>query len=158
VVSNRFGVWDRWYGLHHLEKVAANFETSYAHNVTRRVLPGDPAWKPLLRLINKYSTADLPKDREPKALVRSKAVLSNAIEAKNEVVAEWTAPTTPIILLYKESLSIEPQDYRHVGSIGDLRTWVTRSKDDFRFLVQDVSLALFSLVFASTLWVVERPQ
>jgi hypothetical protein len=158
VISTRVGFWGYWFGLNHVEKVAANLETSYATNVSRQVRPGDPAWKPLLRLINKYSTANFPKDREPKVFARYVAVGSHKIEAGNELVAEWTAPTTPIMLIYKEwpGQKVERKDNHIVGSIADLRTWITRSKDDFRFLVQDVALAVLSLVFAVVLWINDR--
>jgi len=43
-----------------------------------------------------------------------------------------------------------------VGTIGDLRTWIARSKDDLRFFVKDVFLLLLSLIVSFGLFLYER--
>jgi hypothetical protein len=154
VVSQRVGFWDWWFGLNDVEKVAVNFETSYASDASHPVRPGDPSWQPLLILIRNYSHVDLPKGREPKVFARSVAISSQKMDLGDGKFAEWTAPTTPIILIYRDwpGQTVPPTDYRIVGSIADLRTWINRSKDDFRFIVQDFSLTFLSLVFAIMIW------
>ena len=146
VISTHAGWWDQWRGLDEVEKLAANIETSYAH-VPRQVRPGESAWKPLLRLIRRYSIADLPTDKEPKVFGRFVAIDSKKIELGGGQIGEWTAPTRPIVLIYRDwpGQQVPLADYRIVGVISDLRSWINRSKDDFRFWVQDVFFASASL-------------
>ena len=59
----------------------------------------DKEWSPLMPMITKYSNADLPRDKKPRVFARFKAVLSAKDDATG---AEWTAPSTPIVLIYKE--------------------------------------------------------
>ena len=61
-------------------------------------------------------------------------------------MAEWTAPSTPLLLLYKDwpGNDIPPEDYRVIGTIGDLRDWISKAKDHRRFVVQDVFLGTFT--------------
>jgi hypothetical protein len=158
LISSWTGFWDRWFGLHHVEKAAESFEKSYGPDASHFVRPGDTAWKPILKLINKYSTANLPKNGEPKVLARYKAVSSEKIQSGDKIIAQWTAPTTPIVLIYKDwpGQAVEPEYYRFVGSIADLRLWIRNSKDDFRFFVQSVVLGV-SIVIVTTVWIVDRP-
>lgn len=157
VISMRAGIWDWWLGIDKVVKVAENFETSYAPDACRPVRAGDPAWKPLLKLIDKYSIANLPKDRKPKVFARSVAILSQKIDMGPGVIAEWTAPSTPIVLIYRDwpGRAVPPQDYRIVGTLGDLRTWINRSRDDFRFFMQDILLAVLSVTLGAIIWLAE---
>jgi hypothetical protein len=51
---------------------------------------------------------------------------------------------------------IPKEDIVFVGTIGDLRAWITRSKDDLRFLFKDVFLVFFSFAVGITLLLQER--
>lgn len=157
VISMRVGIWDRWFGLDKVEKVAEKFESSYSSDASHPVRIGDPAWTPILRLISKYSNVDLPKDKEPRVLARFVAVLSGKTDLGQGRIAEWTAPSTPIALLYRDwpGQDVPREDYRIVGTIGDLRAWINRSKDDFRFVMQDILLAVLSITLGAIIWVTE---
>jgi hypothetical protein len=145
VVVERAGLLDYYLGHDAVLEVAARLETSYAENVDRQIGPDERAWRPLLRLIRKYSTATLPDNREPVMLARSVAIASAKLDIGQGQPAEWTAPSTPIILIYSDwpGHEVPPKEYRVVGTIGDLRAWVDRSRADLRFWIQDLSLALF---------------
>lgn len=158
VISDWAGAWDRFRGLHHVEAVAERLETSYAEGVDRQIGPDEKAWIPLMRLITNYSKADLPKDRQPKLLARAVAIQSAKIDVGQGKIAEWTAPSTPIILVYADwpGQKILPESYRIVGTIGDIRTWIARSKADFTFLVHDVSFVLITIALALVLWHLEK--
>jgi hypothetical protein len=98
-VLSYFGIWNEWRGDNLLAGVAAHFDSSYSEDAGLPVGPGDKAWPAVMRVITKYSHAQLPIGKEPKVFVRFVAVAS----AKNDAArGEWTAPTTPIALLYKE--------------------------------------------------------
>jgi hypothetical protein len=85
------------------------------------------------------------------------AVLSRKTDLDQGRIAEWTAPSTLIALLYKDwpGQDVPPEDYRIVGTIGDLRAWIIRSKDDFRFVMQDILLAVLSITLGAIIWVTE---
>lgn len=150
VAGDRVGVLDRLLGLNEVEAVASRFETSYAH-VDRQVGPDEPAWQPLLALINRYTTADLPKGRQPTMLARAVAVASDRLPNSD---AEWTAPTTPIMLVYGEASAraVPAQDVLIVGTIGDLRSWPEQRRTDLRFLFQDIFVSVVSLIVAVVVW------
>ena len=160
LIADRYAVWDRLRGLDSVEEVAANFETSYAANASSPVRPGDKAWIPLLNLIYRYSHANIPRNREPHVVARFQAVWSSKLDLGPGQVAEWTAPSTPFALLYKDwpGNAIEPKDYRIVGTIGDLRNWIDNSKDRLRFLVGDVFVATFSSLLGIFVWLIERER
>ena len=134
------GVWDRLQGLDAVEKIAQRFDLSYAANASAPVYPRDLAWKPLLRLIYRYSNARIPKSREPKVVARFVAVASAKEPIGNGGVVEWTAPSTPIAVSYLEwpGNDVPPADYRIIGTIGDLHAWIARSKSDLHSRVVDV--------------------
>lgn len=140
------GVWNEWRGDNLLAEVAARFDSSYSKDSGRPVRPGDKAWPVVMRVIAKYSNAQLPMGREPKVFARLVAVAS----AQNEAArGEWTAPTTPVTLIYKEwpgHGEVSPEDYVLVGTIGDLHTWIQRDESDFDFLVRTI---LFGVLSAS---------
>ena len=158
VVSEHVGLWDRFFGLTDVLEVARKFETSYAEGVKRTVRPGDPAWVPVLDLIRRYSPAELPAGREPRVFARSVAVSSAKMEAGSGQIAEWTAPSTPILLIYIDwpGNTVPPSDYRIVGTIGDLRTWVAKRQADFHFLARDVLISFTSIVVGFIVWFVEH--
>ena len=79
VATKRWGRWDRWLGLDHVERVAARFDISYAE-VDRQVGPDEPAWPVVLDLISRYSGVELPEDREPRLLARGVAALSGKVK------------------------------------------------------------------------------
>ncbi len=58
VVAERLGFSDWWFGHDYVLEIATRFETSYAPDVDRLIGADEAGWKPLLRLISKYSTAD----------------------------------------------------------------------------------------------------
>lgn len=109
-------------GLNEVERIATRFETSYAKHVDRWVDPGEPGWQPLLGLIRRYSAASIPKDREPRGLARSPAIISGKLDLGDGQIAEWTSPNTPILLVFKDhEARILKDDVLPVGTIGDLR-------------------------------------
>jgi len=158
IVAERFGVWDRCLGLDQVLDVASGFETSYKAGVERVVRPGDPAWIPLIDLIHRYSPAELLVDRQPRLLGRHVAVASAKIDLGPGGIAEWTAPSTPIILLYVDwpGTTVYPADYRIVGTIGNLREWVDKRRSDFHFFTRDVLLSLMGIAIALILWFMDR--
>ena len=161
VIFERCGLFDWYFGHDAVLEVESRLETSYAAGVDRQVGPDEKAWKPLLRLIQKYSTATLREDKEPKVFARYVAVASGKIDNNSKVVAEWTAPSTPIVLDYRsvpghgQTASLD--EFQIVGSIGDIRLWVDRSRADLRFWVQDISLAFFSRALGLLIWTREFP-
>jgi hypothetical protein len=161
VISERTGFWDRYFGLNHVLEFATRLETSYAEGVDRQLRPGQPGWDAMLTLIRRYSPAQLPTNREPKLLGRSVAVTSAKLDLDGGKFAEWTAPSTPIILIYIEwpGQIVTPADYRVVGTIGDIRTWVDKRRSDFHFLTRDILLSMAGIVVGVILWLSEhRPK
>jgi hypothetical protein len=96
-----------------------------------------------MRVIKKYSYAQLPMNKKPKVFRRSKAVES--IKSEEAGGAEWTAPTTPIVLLYQDARQVPREDAVIVGTIGDLHDWVRRDVADFDFLVRIILLGGLSI-------------
>jgi len=140
----------RWDWLRHddmVEKVAERFDLSYSQDAGLPVQRGDPEWTPLLKLIKRYSPhrGELPKNRPPMTVARFQA-----ITAAQTAAGEWTAPTTPVALLYRkwpDSGSGEfkrGQDVFVVGTIGDLHDWVRRDRADFDFLWRTIIFGLLS--------------
>lgn len=153
VVTEHYGVWDKVRGLDAVKEVAAQMDTSYDPSAQRQFRPGDRGYAETLGLIENYTNAVLPKDRTPVMIVRYVAVLSGEAQLNNGKIAEWTAPSTPLCVLYHE-MPANNSDTVQVGTIGDLHTWIERSKNDFRFCVQDVFLGIFSLALGALLWFV----
>jgi hypothetical protein len=161
IVTDRLGVWDRLTGLDLVEKVAARFDLSYADNASSPVRVGDKEWKPLLALVYRYSKASFVPDKKPRVFARLKAPLSTRTPSEGPIVAEWTAPSTPIFLLYVEwpqntGKDIPPDQWRVIGTIGDLHDWIYREKDRRRFLVQDIFLGTFGPLLAIAVFWLER--
>jgi hypothetical protein len=158
VFSEHLGWWDRYLGLTDVLEAAARFETSYSDGVKRVVVPGDSAWPPVLDRIRRYSPAQLPSGREPRVLARFIAVASAKIDAGPGNIAEWTAPSTPIALLYRDwpGNTIPPSDYRVVGTIGDLRAWVDKRRADLHFLGRDILISFTSVMVGLMIWLLEH--
>jgi hypothetical protein len=135
------GVWNSLRGDNLLAEVATRFDKSYTEDAGRPVRPGDQAWSPLIRVITDYTHADLPTDKEPLVVARAQAVLS----AKNqEALGEWTAPTTPVLLMYKEwpgHGDVTPADYRVVGTLEDCTIGFGTTKAILIFSGVQLSLA-----------------
>ena len=153
-----FGFWSSVRGDDLLAALANRLDTSYATDVSRQVRQPDPEWRPLLRVIRSYSPKRgiLPKDREPVVFARFAAVAS----AKSEA-GEWTASTTPIVLLYKEwpspGNSIVPgQDGWIIGTLGDFHEWIRKDEADFDFLLRTVILGALSACVGLFLALPER--
>ncbi|MGA9570237.1 MAG: hypothetical protein WBS17_09125 [Candidatus Acidiferrales bacterium] len=158
VVADHFGFWDALEGLDSVQIVADRFELSYAENASEPVRPGDDAWGPLLRLIYRYSRAKFPQDKMPRVVARLAAPLSVKTPETGPVASEWTVPSTPLLLIYKEwpGNTVDPEDYRVIGSIGDLQDWISKEKDRRKFLVLDIFLGLFGPMLAVLIFVLER--
>jgi hypothetical protein len=140
-----FGFWNEWRGDNLAGAAAARFDKSYTADASRPVRVGDKEWRPLMRLIEQYSHADLPKDKKPLVLARSVALTSVKQEATG---SEWTAPTTPLILLYKEwpnQGDLSRDDWLVVGTIEDLHNWIRTDGADFDFLVRTIIFGILSV-------------
>jgi hypothetical protein len=156
-ISTYLGFWNFLRGDNLLADVAARFDKSYTENAAMPVIRGDKEWAPLMRVITKYSHAQLPTDKEPRVFARLPAVIS----AKNEAArAEWTAPTTPITLIYKEwpgHGTVTPDDYRIVGTIEDLHNWIRNDEADFDFLFRTIIFGALSLCVGVFLALPDKP-
>jgi hypothetical protein len=157
IVADRFGVWDRLTGLDLVEHAAANFELSYAPDASTPVRVGDKEWGPLLKLTYRYSNAQFPNDKQPKVFARFQAVSSARTPPEGPIIAEWTSPSTPLALLYQDwpGHDIPKEDVRVIGTIGDLRDWISNAKDYRRFLVQDVFLGTFTPLLGFALFLID---
>jgi hypothetical protein len=154
VTADHTGLLDKFLGLDLVEDVSERFEISYAEDASRPVRPDEPAWRPLLSLIERYTTVDLPQDKEPKVFARQVAVISAKTDLPGGGYAEWTAPTTPVLLIYREwpGQTVPREDVRIVGTIGDIRLWVEQRRAELRFLFQDIFLGLLAVTLASVIW------
>jgi hypothetical protein len=151
------GLWNELRGDNLVAALASRLDTSYAQ-VSRQVREGDKEWPPLMRLIKKNTHADLPKDKTPIVFARQVAVASFKQEGSE---AEWTAPTTPIILLYKELGHGDPlsaDDWRIVGTIEDLHNWVRADEADFDFLVRTIMFGILSVCVGIFLALPDKPK
>jgi hypothetical protein len=131
-----------------LEGAAGRFELSYGADASRPIKPSDKEWGPTLKLIKDYTRANLPKDKEPRVIARSQAVFSAQEPVGKGQIAQWTAPSTPILLLYKDwpGNTVPPEDYRIIGSIGDLRSWIDQYQEKWKFRINDLLFALLGLI------------
>jgi hypothetical protein len=66
----------------------------------------------------------------------------------NGAVAEWTAPSTPVVLVYGPGkvLTTGVDHIVVVGDIGNLSTWIAEYRDYWTFVLNDVLLGLLSVV------------
>jgi hypothetical protein len=139
------GFWSYIRGNDILNALADRLDTSYAPDVSRLVKPHDPEWRPLMRVIKRYSRADLLQDREPVVFARAQAIASAVTNA-----GEWTAPTTPVMLIYREWPApgtgdfIKGKDFVTVGTLGDIHDWIKRDQADFDFFWRTLIFGLLS--------------
>jgi hypothetical protein len=154
IITDHYEAWDRVRGLNEVKIVAARMNVSYAE-AKRQYWPSDKEWIPTLALITRYTKAQLPQGKSPVMIARYKAVASAKIDITPGSSAEWTAPTTPLVLLYRDP-PLSMDDAVIVGDIGDLSVWIDKSKSDFRFLIQNVLLGVFSIALAVLIWSVEH--
>jgi hypothetical protein len=146
--------WDWWLHDDMVETVAERVDLSYSKDAGLPVQRGDREWIPLLKLIQRYSPhrGELPKGRPPMTVARFQA-----ITAAQTAAGEWTAPTTPVALLYRKwpdpgSGAFKPgQDAFIVGTIGDLHDWIRRDRADFDFLWRTIIFGLLSTCVGVTL-------
>jgi hypothetical protein len=158
ILADRAGFWDHLSGLDLVEQAAARFERSYAPDASAPVRVGDKEWIPLLNLTSRYSHAQFPTDKQPRVIARFAAVSSARLPAEGPVEAEWTAPSTPLVLMYRDwpGNVVASDDYRIIGTIGNLREWISEAKDYRRFLVQDVFLGIFTPLLGFAVLLIDR--
>jgi hypothetical protein len=156
-VLDHNGTIDRWRGIDLVEEVANRFSLSYADNASAPVYPTDPAWKPTIALIEKYSKIKLRADKTPQTIARVQDPNAKQYAAG----FEWTVPATPIAVLYQhwpgntgKTLALH-ENFELVGSIGQLQSWIERSKSDFHFLLNDIFLAAMAAILALWQWRLE---
>jgi hypothetical protein len=152
--------WDWWLHDDLVEKVAERFDLSYAKDASLPVQRGDPEWAPLIRVIERYSPRrdDLPKDRPPMTFARFQA-----ITAAQTAYGEWTAPTTPVGLMYRKwpdpgsGPFKRDQDAFDIGTIGDLHDWIRRDRADFDFFWRTIIFGLLSACVGIALALADPP-
>jgi hypothetical protein len=161
LIPDRCGVWDRMSGLSLVEDLEARYQISYGTDAGPIIRVGDKEWQPLLCLIRRYGVK-LPADGQPKMIVRYKAVDSARVPAEGPIVAEWTAPSTPIVVVFRDVTdakeSVPREDAAIIGTIGDLQNWILRAKDDRRFWVQDVFLGIFGPLLGIVIFLIDWKQ
>lgn len=83
--------------------------------------------------------------------------LSARTPPDSTVFSEWTAPSTPLFLIYRDwpGNDVPKEDYRVIDTIGDLRDWISKAKDYRRFLVQDVFLGTFTPLLGFALFLID---
>jgi hypothetical protein len=147
VVAERLGALDWCLDLKPMQEVAENLSSSYAP-VQRIFTPADSQWRPIIRLVQKYTSVPLPEKERPKAIARMPAVLSGKENLPQGGVAEWTAPSTPVVLVYGPGkvLTTGVDHIVVVGDIGNLSTWIAEYRDYWTFVLNDVLLGLLSVV------------
>jgi hypothetical protein len=137
--------------VHLLENVAASFELSYGPDASPPVRVVDKDWGPTIKLITAYTRASLPKDKQPRVIARFTAVAAAQEQVGNGQIAQWTAPSTPIAVIYKDwtgSEPLSPEDCKIVGTIGDFRSWISQYRDKWQFRLNRLLLAFLGLVTA----------
>jgi len=159
LIPDRFGVWDRLSGLSLVEDVAAKYQISYAADAPV-IRVGYREWKPLLCLIKRYSAVKkFPTDKEPRMIVRYVGVGAVRVPAEGPILAEWTPPSTPILVVFRDSPdangTFPKEDAVILGTIGDLQDWILRAKDYRRFLVQDVFLGIFGPLLGLAIFLID---
>jgi hypothetical protein len=152
-IGTYFEVWNHLRGDTQLADLAARLDSSYAQ-VSRQVRPGDQEWRPLIRVIKTYTRAALPRDRKPVMFMRDRAIVSFQQSLVGNEIAEWTAPTTPIMLLYRDVYdqhTLPPNDVVIVGTIQDLHDWIRRDETDFDFRIRTILFGLLSALVGTFL-------
>jgi len=160
IVADRFGVWDRLSGLDLVEQASDRFDLSYAADASNPVRVGDKEWKPLLKLVYRYSRADFIKDKQPRVIARLQATLSTRTPQEGPIEAEWTAPSTPLVLMYRDwpmntGKPVTQDEFRVIGTIGDLKDWISKAREDRKFLVGDIFLGTFGPLLGIVIFFLE---
>ncbi len=155
VIGLHFGLADAVLGLRPAIEVAETYDHSYdiAH-LPRVVHPEDAAWKPMMRLIRWYSRKTVDYSRA-QTIARFVALDSKDLEVNGAVLAEWTAPSTPFVVLYgrlDDGRKYTMKDAVFVGTIGELHDWIQRARDDFHFWTNDAVLGALSAGVMVLLW------
>jgi hypothetical protein len=162
VIAEHNGLIDHWRGLDRVQAVADNFSLSYAPGACKPVYPDDAAWAPLIGLIQEYSKSKLRTDKQPQTVARSVATLSTQQEMGEGIRSEWTAPSTPLVVMYRRwpdpGTNFQREEYTIVGTIGDLQGWIAQSKADCHFLIHDITLGILALVLGYAIWHAGRPH
>lgn len=150
-----YGMADSFLGLGPVEEIAERFDHSYSTTDNpHQVWPGDPAFRPMLRLMDWYSRTP-PDAKRVVYIVRLKAFASaKGPMMPNGQVAEWTAPTPIIVSYLPEGKPGTAQDFVDVGTAVDLHAWIQRARDDFHFIVVDVLFGVLSALIAVLLVVI----
>lgn len=147
-VTEHYGVWDGVRCTDEMRAVAEGMNTSY-QSAQRIFRPTDPQWNCFIKLIHQNSSVEFPEGKEPKVIGRFVAIASEKKEIGPNQVVEWTAPSTPVLVLFKDwsenEVEVGPKDYIIVGTIGDLSSWIEQDKNNFSFKVQNIFLGLLSL-------------
>jgi hypothetical protein len=87
-----------------------------------------------------------------------------AITSAKTAAGEWTAPTTPIVLLYRKWPDPGSGDLKFgedafvVGTIGDLHDWVRRDRADFDFVWRTILFGLLSACAGIALALADTPH
>jgi hypothetical protein len=160
VIAERLGALDWYLDLKPMQKAAENLSSSYAPATQRIFTPAHSEWLPTIRLIRKYTSKHLPESAQPKAIARFRAVLSDKEDLSQGAVAEWTAPSTPIALIYGpgKALAVGADHVVIVGDIGDLSRWIAEYRDYWKFLLNDVLLGVLSVATALLAFLGTRRQ
>jgi hypothetical protein len=150
VVALHFGAADYFLDLAPAIEVAQHYDKSYSVEDGPYMLhPDSSSWPIMMRLIGWYSIARIDEARA-QTIGRAPAIAAGEIPV-GSATAEWTAPGTPILVLYgrvDNGSTVGPNDAVVVGSIQDLHDWIQRARDDFRFWVTDVAIGSVSAVLA----------
>lgn len=153
LLFEHFGGLDRWLEIPLLNSVATRFEQSYGPGASRPIRPHDKEWTPTIRLIREYTRTTLPRDRQPLVIARAQALLSAQEPIGKGQIVQWTAPSTPVLLLYKSwpgnKVKLSDEDARVVGTIGDLRSWINEYRNSWRFYINDLLFAVLATVTAT---------
>ena len=75
-VLTYFGLWNELRGDNLVAAAASRVDKSYSQDASLPVRDGDKEWPTLMRLIRKYSHADLSQDKKPLVLARFVALTS----------------------------------------------------------------------------------
>jgi hypothetical protein len=153
LLAEHGGLIDRISGLDLVENVASRFDKSYAPGASLPVYPENPEWKPTIRLIERYSSVKWPPGRQPQTIARMEAKLSE----QDGGGYEWTSPATPVAVLFRRwptdtGQGIPKEEWAIVGSIGDLHSWIQRSKNRLHFLFTDCFMTAMAALLGYWLW------
>jgi hypothetical protein len=145
LLAEHYGLVDHWRGIDLAEKVADRFDESYATDASLPVYPEDAEWEPTIKLIEEYSKVKWPPGKKPQTIARMQAKLSE----QEGGGYEWTSPATPLVVLFRRwpkntGQAIPQEDWKIVGSIGELHGWIEQSKNGLHFLFSDCFMTVMA--------------